>query len=75
MMADGAPPTGIGASAIGWVLAEQVFRMAYVPALLPVLVAVVLGAAGVVAGGWLGTRALLNRPPLAKTEQPQEVPA
>ena len=30
-----------------------------------VLVAVVLGAAGVVAGGWLGTRALLNRPPLA----------
>ncbi len=56
---------GIGASAIGWVLAEQVFRMAYVPALLPVVVAVVLGAAGVVAGGWLGTRALLNRPPLA----------
>ncbi|MHB1374339.1 MAG: ABC transporter permease [Thauera sp.] len=56
---------GIGASAIGWVLAEQVFRMAYVPALLPVVVAVVLGAAGVVAGGWLGTRALLSRPPLA----------
>ncbi|MBP6491139.1 MAG: FtsX-like permease family protein, partial [Thauera sp.] len=39
---------GIGASAIGWVLAEQVFRMPYVPALVPVLVAVVLGAAGVV---------------------------
>ncbi len=56
---------GIGASAIGWVLAEQVFRMPYVPALVPVLVAVVLGAGGVVAGGWLGTRALLNRPPLA----------
>ncbi|MGD9871956.1 MAG: ABC transporter permease [Thauera sp.] len=56
---------GIGASALGWVLAEQVFRMPYVPALVPVLVAVVLGAAGVVAGGWLGTRALLNRPPLA----------
>ena len=30
-----------------------------------VLVAVVVGAGGVVAGGWLGTRALLNRPPLA----------
>ena len=56
---------GIGASALGWVLAEQVFRMDYVPAIAPVLVAVVLGAAGVVAGGWLGTRALLNRPPLA----------
>jgi hypothetical protein len=39
--------------------------MPYVPALIPVLVAVVLGAVGVVAGGWLGTRGLLNRPPLA----------
>ena len=56
---------GVGASAIGWVLAEQVFRMPYVPALAPVLVGVVLGAVGVVAGGWLGTRTLLSRPPLA----------
>ena len=56
---------GVGASALGWVLADQVFRMAYVPALAPVGVAVVLGAAGVVAGGWLGTRGLLSRPPLA----------
>jgi putative ABC transport system permease protein len=56
---------GVGASAIGWVLAEQVFRMPYVPALAPVLAGVALGAAGVVAGGWLGTRALLSRPPLA----------
>jgi putative ABC transport system permease protein len=56
---------GVGASAIGWVLAEQVFRMPYVPALAPVLVGVLLGAGGVVAGGWLGTRALLRRPPLA----------
>ncbi len=39
--------------------------MAYVPSALPLLVAVVLGAGGVVAGGWLGTRALLSRPPLA----------
>ena len=30
-----------------------------------IAVAGLLGAAGVVAGGWLGTRALLNRPPLA----------
>ena len=56
---------GIGASALGWVLAEQVFKMAYVPALLPVLVAVLLGAGGVVLGGWLGMRKLLSRPPLA----------
>lgn len=56
---------GIGASAIGWVLAEQVFRMPYVPALAPVVAGAALGAAGVMAGGWLGTRALLRRPPLA----------
>ena len=56
---------GIGASALGWALAGQVFKMAYVPALLPVLVAVLLGAGGVVLGGWLGTRKLLSRPPLA----------
>ncbi|NLF55034.1 MAG: FtsX-like permease family protein [Thauera phenolivorans] len=56
---------GLGASVLGWALATWVFRMAYVPSVLPLLVAVVLGAAGVVAGGWLGTRALLSRPPLA----------
>ncbi|ATE59741.1 ABC transporter permease [Thauera sinica] len=56
---------GIGASAIGWALAHYVFKMAYVPGVLPLLAATVLGAGGVVAGGWLGTRGLLSRPPLA----------
>ncbi len=56
---------GLGASAIGWALAHYVFNMAYLPSLLPVLVAALLGAGGVVAGGWLGTRRLLTRPPLA----------
>ncbi len=56
---------GLGASAIGWVLAEQVFKMPYLPAPGPVLVAALCGAAGVVGGGWLGTRTLLSRPPLA----------
>ncbi len=55
---------GAGASAIGWALAHYVFRMAYVPAATPLLLAVVLGAGGVVLGGWLGTRKLLSRPPL-----------
>ncbi len=55
---------GVGASAIGWALAHYVFRMAYVPAATPLLLAVVLGAGGVVLGGWLGTRKLLSRPPL-----------
>ncbi|ANQ84773.1 putative inner membrane transport permease [Azoarcus olearius] len=56
---------GAGASAIGWLLAHFVFKMAYVPGAAPVLLAAALGATGVVAGGWLGTRGLLRRPPLA----------
>ena len=56
---------GVGASAIGWALAHFVFKMSYLPGLAPLVLAVVLGAAGVVAGGWLGTRGLLSRPPLA----------
>lgn len=56
---------GVGASAIGWALAHFVFKMAYVPGIAPLALAVVVGAAGVVAGGWLGTRGLLARPPLA----------
>lgn len=56
---------GVGASAIGWALAHYVFKMAYVPSLLPMVLATLIGVVGVVAGGWLGTRQLLARPPLA----------
>ncbi|THF58115.1 ABC transporter permease [Pseudothauera rhizosphaerae] len=56
---------GIGASAIGWALADQVFRMEYLPGVLPVLGGAAAGALGVLAGGWLGVRGLLARPPLA----------
>lgn len=56
---------GTGAMAIGWGLAHFVFKMAYLPALWPLLFATVAGALGVVLGGWLGTRGLLARPPLA----------
>lgn len=56
---------GIGAGLIGWVLAQFVFKMAYLPGLAPMVLAVVFGAVGVVGGGWLGTRGLLARPPLA----------
>lgn len=59
---------GVGASAIGWVLAEFVFRFDYVPALWPMLLAVLMGALGVVAGGLLGTHALLKRSPLASLQ-------
>ncbi|MDX9698129.1 MAG: FtsX-like permease family protein [Rhodocyclaceae bacterium] len=56
---------GAGASVLGWVLASQVFRMPYLPDPAVVLVAVMLGMGGVVAGGWLGTRGLLARTPLS----------
>lgn len=56
---------GIGATAIGWGLAHYVFKIAYVPAMWPLLLAMLAGGAGVVGGGWLGTRKLLERPPLA----------
>lgn len=56
---------GVGSSAIAWALAEFVFKMAYVPSVLPVIAAVLAGGLSVVVGGWFGTRALLARPPLA----------
>lgn len=56
---------GIGATAIGWALAHFVFKMSYVPGAMPVLLATAIGAGGVVLGGWLGTRGLMSRPPLA----------
>lgn len=56
---------GAGASGIGWVLAHEVFKMDYAPSALPLLVGVLVGAAGVTLGGWLGVRGLLARPPLA----------
>lgn len=56
---------GAGASVIGWVLAEYVFRFDYVPAPWPMVLAVLVGAVGVAAGGALGTRARLASPPLA----------
>jgi putative ABC transport system permease protein len=56
---------GIAASAIGWVIAHQVFNLDYLPSLLPLLVAAPAGAVGVALVGWLGTRRVLRQPPLA----------
>ena len=55
---------GGAASLIGWLLAQFVFRMTWIPDPLLLLFAVLAGAGGVVLGGWLGTRGLLQRPPL-----------
>jgi putative ABC transport system permease protein len=56
---------GIGATGIGWALAHFVFKMDYVPSGWPLLLSSLLGGAGVMLGGWTGTRGLLSRPPLA----------
>ena len=56
---------GIGATGIGWALAHFVFKMDYVPSGWPLLLSSLLGGAGVMLGGWAGTRGLLSRPPLA----------
>ncbi|MBK9085184.1 MAG: FtsX-like permease family protein [Sterolibacteriaceae bacterium] len=55
---------GIAASAIGWVIAHQVFSLDYLPSLLPVLVAAPIGAVCVMVVGWFGTRRVLRQPPL-----------
>lgn len=56
---------GVGASLIGWGLAEQAFNLSYTPALMPVAVGALAGAGLVIAGGWFGVRHLLGQPPLA----------
>ncbi len=55
---------GVAASAIGWVIAHQVFNLDYLPSLLPLLVAAPACALGVALVGWLGTRRVLRQPPL-----------
>lgn len=57
---------GAGATAIGWELGSQAFKLAdYVPGASAMVLGALIGCAGVVAAGWIGTRALLKRPPLA----------
>lgn len=56
---------GVGASLVGWLLAVRVFEMDYAPALTPVLVGALLGAAGVLVAGWFGARSLLRQSPMA----------
>jgi len=56
---------GVGATGIGWALGRFVFKLPYLPSGLPVVAGALAGCAVVMLAGWLGTRHLLSRPPLA----------
>ncbi|AYH44749.1 FtsX-like permease family protein [Azoarcus sp. DN11] len=54
---------GMGAAALGRILARFAFKMSYVPHPWPLVLALSVGVCAVVLAGWLGTRRLLARPP------------
>ncbi|PIX75258.1 MAG: hypothetical protein COZ38_06625, partial [Rhodocyclales bacterium CG_4_10_14_3_um_filter_68_10] len=56
---------GIGAAAIAWLLATEVFRLAYQPGALIPLAGLALGAIGVTLAGLAATARLLRTPALA----------
>jgi len=55
---------GAGATALGWVLARQVFHLAYQPDPWVLVLGGVAGALGVGVAGLAGTRSVLRHPPL-----------
>ncbi len=57
---------GLGATAIGWALGNHAFRLEdYLPGASATVLGALAGGLGVMAAGWLGTRGLLRRAPLA----------
>ena len=60
--------SAVGAGTLGWVLATQLFELDYLPAWQPLLASVLGGVALLMAGGWLGVRGLMHRPPLASLQ-------
>jgi putative ABC transport system permease protein len=59
----------VGATAIGYVLADRVFHVPFTLDPWLWLIGVVGGAACVAVAGWLGTRGTLRQPPLAVLRQ------
>ncbi len=55
---------GAGATGIGWALGHFVFKLPYVPSVLPLGVGALAGVLVVTVAGWVGTRHLLAQPPL-----------
>ena len=59
----------VGATAIGWALAEHVFNIRFSGNALVFVYGIVGGAIAVTLAGWLGTRATVNEPPLTVLRQ------
>jgi putative ABC transport system permease protein len=53
---------GVGASGIGWALAQFAFHLSYVPGVWPLLAGLAIGAVGVTAAGLWATRGVLRKP-------------
>ena len=53
---------GLGAGAIGWLLASFVFHLPYLPGPRLVAIGMLAGAVGVAISGWRATRAILRKP-------------
>jgi putative ABC transport system permease protein len=58
-----------GATAIGWLLADRVFKIPFDANPMVWVYGIAGGALAVVVAGWLGTRGTLNQPPLAVIRQ------
>jgi putative ABC transport system permease protein len=58
-----------GATAIGWALADRVFKIPFAANPLVWLYGIAGGAVAVTLAGWLGTRGTLRQPPLAVLRQ------
>ena len=58
-----------GATAIGWALADRVFKIPFAANPLVWLYGIVGGALAVTLAGWLGTRSTVRQPPLAVMRQ------
>jgi len=54
----------IGATAVGWVLANQVLDVEWIFRPTVLLVGLVLGGVSALAGGWFGLHRVLSRPPI-----------
>ena len=58
-----------GATAVGWALADRVFKIPFEANLMIWLYGLLGGAIAVAVAGWFGTRATMRQPPLAVIRQ------